>query len=69
MEGWGVGGSSRTEPGATVLARQVVVEEESLAQMTSHPVSLLFTDPHQVTGRLNQTCSQSLHTLIVMFGE
>lgn len=28
---WRGGGSRRTEPGATVLARQVVVEEESLA--------------------------------------
>lgn len=32
MEGWGVGGGRRrTEPGATVLTRQVVADEESLA--------------------------------------
>lgn len=53
------GGSTRTEPGATVLTRQVVLEEESLAYMTSHPVSLLVTDPHQLTERPTTPASRA----------
>lgn len=43
----------RMAPGAIVPSGWAV-EEESLAKMTSHPVSLLFTDPHQVHERLTE---------------
>lgn len=56
--GAGVGRGSRgMVPGATVPTGQVVVVEESLAWMTSHRVSLLFTDPHQDTERMSKPAS------------
>lgn len=57
--------SRRTEAGAAVPTGQVVVvvvEEESLSYMTSHPVSLLFTDPHQLTERLTNPLPEPSHT-------
>lgn len=72
-KGWGRGVVERFGGGATVLTRQVAaVAEESLPQMTSHPVSAVHRSspahrgPDQTT---DQTSFRSPHTLIVMFGE
>lgn len=66
MEGGEVGlrGSRRTEPRGICPDYRlvvVVVEEESLALMTSHSVSLLVTAPRQITERLTEPPPKPSH--------